>query len=133
MDKSLKIRLGKLNNEGVSLVELLVAILIMGIIVVPLLSVFTSAARTNRATAEMNSAEVVASNVMEAVKVYGVQKTAKEMYVNPSMPFGISIPTSAVDQSSSPSIVTTTNEGVLSYNFSPNSDNKYIYLLKGVN
>ncbi len=64
----------KLNNNGVSLIELIVAILILGIVIVPLLTLFTSAARANRVNAENNSADAVASNVMEALKIYGLEK-----------------------------------------------------------
>ncbi len=64
----------KLNNRGVSLIELIVALLILGMVVVPILTMFTSAARANRVNAENNSADAVASNVMEALKIYGLEK-----------------------------------------------------------
>ena len=44
---SLFIRKGKLNNSGFSLVEVLVAIVILAIISLPVLSTFSNAARIN--------------------------------------------------------------------------------------
>ena len=66
----------KLNNAGVSLIELVVALLILAIITVPLLQVFTSTINVNKFNAQRNAANTVAANIMEAVKVYGIDGTA---------------------------------------------------------
>ncbi len=68
------------NNAGVSLIELVVAILILGIIAAPLLRMFTSAARANAVNTRNVDADTVAQNIMEAVKVYGLINTSEEVY-----------------------------------------------------
>ena len=133
MKESQKVRSvhGKLNNEGLSLIELVVALLILAVIATPLLQLFVSAARANRVNAEELSAETVASNVMEAVKVYGLEKTAEEFYKNKLSPFNMAVSLSS-DGSVTPSIETNTDGGTVNYNFITNDEKKYVYLMNGL-
>lgn len=71
----------QLNNKGVSLVEVIVALLILGIITVPLLNIFTGTARINRTNTKKANADTVAANIMEAIKVYGLQGTAEQAFI----------------------------------------------------
>ena len=70
----------KLNtdNRGVTLVEVVVSLLILMIIVVPILSGFISATKSNRKSKEVIYANTACENVMEAVKVLGIEETARE-------------------------------------------------------
>ncbi len=79
-DSCVKVR-PQLNNKGVSLVEVIVALLILGIITVPLLNIFTNTARINRSNTKKANADTVAANIMEAIKVYGLQGTAEQAYI----------------------------------------------------
>ena len=58
---------------------MIVALLILAVITVPLLQTFTTAARVNRVNAQKTAADAVAANIMEAVKVYGIEGTAREL------------------------------------------------------
>ncbi|MCR5767427.1 MAG: prepilin-type N-terminal cleavage/methylation domain-containing protein [Lachnospiraceae bacterium] len=69
----------QLNNDGVSLIELLVALLILGILVIPLMGIFTRAAKTNTFNTKRADADIVAQNIMEATKVFGIEGTALEV------------------------------------------------------
>ena len=70
----------QLNNRGTSLVELIVALLILMIVTVSLLQMFTSASRVNTVNARNVSADAVAENVMEAVKTFGIKNSAIEIW-----------------------------------------------------
>ena len=59
----------QLNNEGFSLVELLIAIVILSIIVVPLLHSFVTSARTNAKSRTTMHATAIAEDVMEMFEV----------------------------------------------------------------
>ena len=56
------------NNSGFTLVELLIAIAILGIIVGPFMHSFVTAARTNAKAQQIQNATVLATNIMEEVK-----------------------------------------------------------------
>lgn len=79
----------KSNNAGLSLVELLVAITILAIIIVPLLHTFVSSANTNGKAQTIMRATVTAENIMEEFKdksmeslstKYGVSANAAGVY-----------------------------------------------------
>lgn len=74
MQKNTKER--KLNNEGFSLVELLVAIVILSIIVVPLLHSFVTSARTNAKARNTMHATAVAEDVMEMFEAHSLEEMA---------------------------------------------------------
>lgn len=58
-------------NEGFTLVEVIVAMLVLTIIIVSVLSAFSSAAKNSLATKKARSAEVLAANVLEYAKAGG--------------------------------------------------------------
>ena len=58
----------ELNNKGVSLVELLIATIILGIVVVPLLHSFVTAANTTARSRQLGDATLLGENVAELVE-----------------------------------------------------------------
>ena len=60
--------LGKLNNAGFSLVEVLVAMAVLAILSVPVLSSFTNAARINHKARKEENANTVAADIVEQFK-----------------------------------------------------------------
>lgn len=72
---------GKLNNEGFSLVELLIAVTILAIIVVPMMKIFVSSARLNAKSSNSMHATSIAEDVMEEFEAYDLE-TLKTRYEN---------------------------------------------------
>lgn len=76
----------KLNNDGVSLVELIVSILILAVIFTPTMSALVTALRVNTGARNTSQAETVAANVMEDVNFYGysgMKKAYESAQANP--------------------------------------------------
>ena len=65
---------GKLNNKGFSLVELIIAVAILAIAVIPLMRAFSLAARTNGKAAAMQNATSIAEDVMEEIKGMSIEQ-----------------------------------------------------------
>ena len=63
----------QLNNEGFSLIELLIAIVILSIIVVPLLHSFVTSARTNAKSRNTMHATAIAEDVMEQFEAHTLE------------------------------------------------------------
>lgn len=77
----------KLNkNAGFSLVELLIAITILAIIVIPLLNVFLTSNRLNIKSRQTLRATTMAQDIMEGLKAYDIAEL-KEQFNNPSEGF----------------------------------------------
>lgn len=76
MKKNLK--KNKQSNKGFTLVEVLVAILILAIIVVPLLNAFVVSANTNAKARRMMRATTLAQNVIEELKAYSLNESAEQ-------------------------------------------------------
>ena len=66
----------KQSNKGFTLVEVLVAIVILAIIVVPLLSAFVVSARTNAKARQTMRATTLAQNIMEELKAHSLETSA---------------------------------------------------------
>lgn len=64
----------QLNNEGFSLVELLIAIVILSIIVVPLLHSFVTSAKTNAKSRSTMHATAIAEDVMEMFEAHTLEE-----------------------------------------------------------
>lgn len=62
------------NNQGYTLLELVVAITILAIIAIPLMHGFVTAAKTNDKAREIAQATTIAQNVMEDIKVASVEE-----------------------------------------------------------
>ena len=73
-----KNRIKKQSNKGFTLIEVLVAILILSIIVVPLLSAFVVSANTNAKARRTLRATTLAQNVLEELKAHSVEKSAAQ-------------------------------------------------------
>lgn len=73
----------KMKNEGMTLVEVIISLLIIMIIFVPLLSTFLSATSIGIMTKQKIYASNLADNVMETVKVLGINGVALQFYENP--------------------------------------------------
>ena len=67
-------------NKGISLVEIIVSLLILMIIIVPMLSSFVTASKTNQSAKASSYAKSAAENVVEMVKLLGLEKTALEFH-----------------------------------------------------
>ena len=67
-----------LNNKGLTLVELLIAIVVLAIIVVPLLHAFITSARINAKSKEKLRLTQIAQDIMEGLKAYTLEDIAYE-------------------------------------------------------
>ncbi len=68
----------RINNKGLSLVELLIAVTILSIIVAPLLHAFVSSARINRKSKQTLRLTTMGQDVMEGLKAYSLEELAYE-------------------------------------------------------
>ncbi len=124
------------DNAGLSLVELIVALLILGIVSASILRMFIGVANTNKVNKDMVGADAVAENIMEAVKVNGLKGTAIEAYewnksTSPTKTFfGLSV--SAVTLTGDETITKKENAGKTEYTFKQHTDNKYKYTVGNV-
>lgn len=73
-------------NAGFSLVELLIAITILAIIVIPLLNSFLSSHKLNVKSRQTLRATTMAQDIMEGLKAYNLEEL-KEQFNNPSEGF----------------------------------------------
>lgn len=73
-------RMHKRRNQGISLIEVIISLLILMIIFVPLLSSFLSSAKVTVSARNRMYASSLADNVMEAVKTLGIEGTALQIY-----------------------------------------------------
>ena len=71
----------KLNNRGLSLVEVIVAITILSLVIVPTLHIITTAATYNAKARKRQAANVSAESIMEAFKGYDMD-TLKAMFAS---------------------------------------------------
>lgn len=73
-------------NAGFSLVELLIAVVILAIIVIPLLHVFLSSNRINIKSRKTLRATTAAQDIMEGLKAYDINEL-KEQFADPASGF----------------------------------------------
>lgn len=66
------------DNRGLSLIEVLVAVMILGIVVTPFLHSFITTATSNSKAKEIHKATVVAQSVMEGVKAESLENIAMQ-------------------------------------------------------
>lgn len=83
-DRQLNTKHGKAANAGFSLVELLIAVTILAIIVIPLLHMFVTSTRINVKSRQTLRATTVAQDIMEGLKAY----TLDEVRTQFSLPDG---------------------------------------------
>ena len=65
-------------NAGFSLIEVLVAMIILAIVVIPLLKGFVVTQKVNGRAQRLESAQAVAQNVMEALKPATLEEIAQQ-------------------------------------------------------
>lgn len=65
-------------NKGFTLVEVLIAMTILAIIVVPLLHAFVTSSRTNAKAKQLMKATTLAQNVMEELKANSIEEIARQ-------------------------------------------------------
>lgn len=68
----------RIDNNGLTLVELLIAITILAIITVPLLHAFVSSARVNRKAKQTQRLTTMGQDIMEGLKAYSIEDLAYE-------------------------------------------------------
>lgn len=73
-NRQLNTRRQKCSNAGFSLVELLIAVTILAIIVIPLLHMFVTSTRINVKSRQMLRATTVAQDIMEGLKAYNLEE-----------------------------------------------------------
>lgn len=73
-NRQLNTKCGKAANAGFSLVELLIAVTILAIIVIPLLHMFVTSTRINVKSRQTLRATTVAQDIMEGLKAYNLDE-----------------------------------------------------------
>ncbi|MDF2943233.1 MAG: hypothetical protein K0S01_2091 [Herbinix sp.] len=125
----------KLKNQGITLVEVIITLLIIMIIFVPLLSGFTASSKTNLVTKEKMYASNLADNLMEAVKVLGIEGVAQQFYQTDPAAFLLGEGTSLIygeDRSSGvSSSIKVDSHGNKIFD-SSRKTSSYVYQIKGV-
>ncbi len=89
----------KLNQRGMTLVEVIVAMAILAIVVTPTLRIFASSAGTNFRAKQRQRATTVAEGVMERMKAYSVEQLCRQFQAgnfkgitsNPANPASMSV------------------------------------------
>lgn len=79
----------KLNNRGLSLVEVMVGIVILGIVTGPLLHSFVSAMRYNQRAKERQRTTTAAQSIMEGFKAYDIEELCWQFSGDPAHPFRV--------------------------------------------
>ncbi|MBD5512362.1 MAG: prepilin-type N-terminal cleavage/methylation domain-containing protein [Lachnospiraceae bacterium] len=79
----------KLNNRGLSLVEVMVGIVILGIVTGPLLHSFVSALRYNQRAKERQRTTTAAQSIMEGFKAYDIEELCWQFSGDPAHPFRV--------------------------------------------
>ena len=78
-----KNHLQRKQNKGFTLVEVLIAMTILAIIVVPLLHAFVTSSRTNAKAKQLMKATTLAQNVMEELKANSIEEVARQFNSSP--------------------------------------------------
>lgn len=123
----------KKDNRGITLVEIVVSMLILAIILVPLLSSFVTASKTNLAVKDNSYARAVGESVVESVKLLGVEGTALEFYKDVGDAGFLMAPNytdfgETVPEGGHRSVIT--QDGLKK--FSPQASGKYEYSITGI-
>lgn len=123
----------KKDNRGITLVEIIVSMLILAIIIVPLLSSFVTASKTNLVVRDNSYARTVGESVIESVKLLGVEGTALEFYKDAGDTGFLMAPNCSgfgetVPDGGHGSVIT--QDGLKK--FSPQASGKYEYSITGI-
>lgn len=136
----------KLNNRGMSLIEILVAIMILTVVTGPLLHSFVTAIKLNAKAKEKQRVTTAAQSIMEGFKAYTLEELCLQFYNSqgiddPSPDTGLFYVVAnahrvqEVDNAGAPhSSITTVPDGEGTVTkFTPSIDNRYTFSLQGVN
>ena len=126
------------DNSGFSLVELIIAVLILSIITIPLLNLFVSSAKVNNKARKVLKATTVAQDIAEGFKAYDKEGLLREFFktdefgINPKDPADIVSPEDfaviskyAIEDQGGGYV-----EGTLAYGMGNLSS--YVYKIKGI-
>lgn len=69
----------RLNNKGITLVEVMAAIAILAVVTVPFLNSFLASARSNQKARDMLRATTVAQNLMESVEAFSLEEICTQI------------------------------------------------------
>ena len=138
----------KMNDRGFSLVELIVAITILAVVVIPMARMFTASTRMNMVSKRRMNAITLAEDTMEGIKANTLDQIAwkfnytdhfdlisRKLFANGAdgssilQVDGFTTTAGAVDPADS-GIATT--DGGATYTFTPNASGKYYYRMKNV-
>lgn len=126
---------GKKNNKGMSLIELVVAITILTIAVIPLLHSFVLSAQYNLRARTKMRATVTAQTIMENFKAYTVEEICRQFDSNFSETFAIdqdSITGLLEQVGGSSMVLKDPSDPSKGYVFEPSADDKYEYTIRGI-
>ena len=126
-------------NRGFSLIEIIVAIAILAIIVLPLLNAFVTSSKLNEKSRKQFQATEAAKNIMEKLKGYNIVEIAKGLASPTTTGFNLGsidigeltffsgkyYPVSPLDKS-----VKVNSLG--KYDFCPRADGQYSYFIKNI-
>ena len=71
-------KIGKMNQRGMTLVEVLVAVAILAVVIIPTLHIFASTSATNLRSRQRQRATSVAEGTMESFKAYNLEQLCKQ-------------------------------------------------------
>lgn len=77
-----KLSRNKMNHKGMTLIEVLVAVTILGVVIVPTLHMFANTSTTNFRSRQRQRATSVAEGVMESMKAYSVKELCTQFSSN---------------------------------------------------
>lgn len=117
---------GQLNNNGMSLVEVIIAVVILSLVMIPLLQTFVSAARFTARARERQRVTTVVQSIMEGFKAYDIEDLC--MQFNGAEPFLLY---GAVDGYNEIGIPSVDNTGAAAV-FIPHTDNSYQFAVRGL-
>lgn len=134
MKKSKNVR--KLNNQGMSLIEILVAMIILGVVTASLLHSFVTSVRLNAKAKEKQRVATAAQSLMEGLKAYDMEHICLQfngggmrLISNADTYYEEALSDRDGDGVSDVSIVLDGDGG---YTFLPAADNKYAFVLENI-
>ena len=116
----------KLNNKGMSLVEILVAVVILAMVTGPLLHSFVSAARYNQHAKERQRATTAAQSVMEGFKAFDLEELCWQFSGDPTHPFRV------YSGATGSSVGTYIGEVAGERQFIPTADGTYEFVVRNI-
>lgn len=134
MKKSKNVR--KLNNQGMSLIEILVAMIILGVVTASLLHSFVTSVRLNAKAKEKQRVATAAQSLMEGLKAYDMEHICLQFNGGDRYPMHLignvesykEVAPSGSSDDWGVSIVLD-DDG---YTFSPAADGRYAFVLRGI-